>query len=125
MDDDQDITLDSLAAALDDDEGQAEQAPGADDQQAGEQAEGEQPEGEEAAEEEAGQAQAPADDAVVKWQLPNGETIEAPLAELKSGYLRQQDYTQKTQQLADRTIEFDDVSVAAERWAEIQAGDRA
>lgn len=110
MDDDQDITLDSLAAALDDDEGQADQAPGADDQQAGEQAEGEheaqaqegeQPEGEEAAEEEAGQAQAPADDAVVKWQLPNGETIEAPLAELKSGYLRQQDYTQKTQQLAE------------------------
>ena len=32
---------------------------------------------------------------------------------------------EKTQQLADRTIEFDDVSVAAERWAEIQAGDRA
>lgn len=110
MDEDQDITLDSFAAALDDEEGQADKAPGTDDQQAGEQVEGEheaseqdgeQPEGEQAAEEEAGQAQAPADDAVVKWQLPNGETIEAHLAELKSGYLRQQDYTQKTQQLAE------------------------
>lgn len=110
MDDDQDITLDSLAAALNDEEGQADQAPGADEQQAVEQVEGEheageqdgeKPEGEQAAEEDAGQAQAPADDAVVKWELPNGETIEAPLAELKSGYLRQQDYTQKTQQLAE------------------------
>ena len=110
MDDDQNITLDSLAAALDAEEGQVEETPGADDQQAEQQAEGEheaetqegeQPEGEEAAEDEAEQAQAPADDAVVKWQLPNGETIEAPLAELKSGYLRQQDYTQKTQQLAE------------------------
>lgn len=110
MDNDQDITLDSLAAALDAEEGQVEETPGADDQQAEQQVEGEheaetqegeQPEGEEAAEDEAGQAQAPADDAVVKWQLPNGETIEAPLAELKSGYLRQQDYTQKTQQLAE------------------------
>lgn len=107
MDEDQITSIDDLAASLDADEGQAHDAPNADDQQgANDQGEGTHEadlpaEGDEAATEDAGQAQAPADDVVVKWATANGETIEAPLAELKSGYLRQQDYTQKTQQLAD------------------------
>lgn len=97
-------TLDGLAAALDTDEGQA-QAPKAEDNQAAEQGaidhEAGAPEGAAAATEDAGQAQAPADDVVVKWTTSGGEAIEAPLAELKSGYLRQQDYTHKTQALAE------------------------
>lgn len=107
MDEDQITSIDDLAASLDADEGQAHDAPNADDQQgANDQGEGTHEadlpaEGDEAATEDAGQAQAPADDVMVKWATANGETIEAPLAELKSGYLRQQDYTQKTQQLAD------------------------
>ena len=46
-------------------------------------------------------AQAPADDVVVKWETGTGETFEAPLSELKAGYMRSADYTQKTQALAD------------------------
>lgn len=65
-------------------------------------AEGEQPE---AAEEEAsadeGQAQkAPDEELVIKWTTAAGEAHEAPLKELKDGYLRQSDYTQKTQALS-------------------------
>ena len=104
MDEQEITTLDGLAAALDTDEGQA-QAPEAEDTQAAEQDESdheaEAPEGEEAAAEDAGQANAPADDVVVKWTTSSGDEIEAPLAELKSGYLRQQDYTHKTQALAE------------------------
>lgn len=52
--------------------------------------------------EQPGQADtAPADDVVVKWETGTGETFEAPLAELKAGYMRTADYTQKTQALAD------------------------
>jgi hypothetical protein len=107
MDEDQITSVDDLAASLDAEEGQAQDAPNTDDQQvANDQGEGTHEtdlpaEGDEAAAKDAGQAQAPADDVVVKWATASGETIEAPLAELKSGYLRQQDYTQKTQQLAD------------------------
>ena len=105
MENDEITTLDGLAAALDADEGQA-QAPEADGTQAAEQDEStheaEAPEGEEAATDDTGQAPAaPADDVVVKWTTSGGEAIEAPLAELKSGYLRQQDYTHKTQALAE------------------------
>lgn len=110
--DDEITTLDDLAAALDADEGQA-QAPGDDEQQAaqtqgeaGHEAatddEAQAAEAEAAAAAEAGQAPAaPADDVVVSWTTAGGEAIEAPLAELKSGYLRQQDYTHKTQALAE------------------------
>ena len=88
-------------------EGQAPEAPEADApelEQVEESAtestsEGEQPE---AAEEEAGtdegQAQkAPDEGLVIKWTTAAGEAYEAPLKELKDGYLRQADYTQKTQ----------------------------
>jgi hypothetical protein len=53
-----------------------------------------------AAAEDDGQATAPTDDAVIKWSTPNGE-VEASIAELKDGYLRHADYTQKTQTLAE------------------------
>lgn len=105
MDEQEITTLDGLAAALDADEGQA-QAPEADAADAVEQDESTHEadalEGEEAATDDTGQAPAaPADDVVVKWTTSGGEAIEAPLAELKSGYLRQQDYTHKTQALAE------------------------
>lgn len=110
--DDEITTLDDLAAALGEDEGQA-QAPGSEGQPAADgqgEAEHEAAQGDEgqptdpdaAAAAEAGQAPAaPADDVVVSWTTAGGEAIEAPLAELKSGYLRQQDYTHKTQALAE------------------------
>jgi len=51
--------------------------------------------------EQPGQANtAPADDQVVTWQTATGETFEAPISELKAGYMRSADYTQKTQALA-------------------------
>ncbi|WP_272970444.1 hypothetical protein [Comamonas terrigena] len=113
MDDDQISTVDDLAAALDADEGQATGAPDADQQGAGHQNDGdplaygeleaEQAEGDpDAAAQEAGQAtEAPADDLVVKWSAPDGTEIAAPIAELKAGYLRHADYTQKAQQLGE------------------------
>lgn len=110
MDDDQDQspTLEDLANALNGDEGQAQDAPGstegADDSQAEGATEAESDlEGEqEAAADDEGQAtQAPADDAVISWTTAGGEALEAPLSELKAGYLRQSDYTQKTQALAE------------------------
>lgn len=112
MADEQQIdTLDALAAALGEEEGQAENAPddaqpGADDRGDGETPADAQDEAEEAEEsadaatDDDGQAQAPSDDAVIKWNTPGGE-VEASLSELKSGYLRQADYTQKTQQLSE------------------------
>lgn len=38
---------------------------------------------------------------VIKWTTANGESYEATEDELKAGYLRQRDYTQKTQEVAD------------------------
>lgn len=113
MDDDQITTVDDLAAALDASEGQAQEAPDAEQQgatpqnegdpQANAEQEAEQAEGEaDAAAQEAGQAtEAPADDLVVKWKAADGSDIEAPIAELKAGYLRHADYTQKAQQLGE------------------------
>lgn len=73
------------------DEDESEQDEG-DDAQSESEDEAEQP----------GQANtAPADDTVVKWETGTGETFEAPLSELKAGYMRNADYTQKTQALAD------------------------
>ncbi len=111
------ISVEEIAAAvLGEEEGQPEtelessQEAGAEDQESPEQqveseeGDGEAPEGEEAATEDdaAGQPEtAPADDSVVKWTTASGETFEAPIAELKAGYMRQTDYTQKTQSLAD------------------------
>lgn len=41
------------------------------------------------------------DDQVIKWQTANGETYEVPVSELKQGYMRDADYRQKTQTLAE------------------------
>lgn len=109
MDEQSITTLDDLAGALAAADSQPETEQEAEEQ--GEQqeqvetsneaeAEGEESEAE-AAEQEAGQAQAPADDAVIKWETANGEAFEAPISELKAGYMRSADYTQKTQALAE------------------------
>jgi len=89
-------------------EGQADEAPETDateqeqiEETTTESADGEQPEADEEASDEEGQApQAPDEELVIKWKTAAGETYEAPLKELKDGYLRQADYTQKTQQHA-------------------------
>lgn len=57
---------------------------------------------EDAADDKDGQPPAgPADDAVVKWETAQGEEFAVPVAELKNGYMRDADYRQKTQALAD------------------------
>jgi hypothetical protein len=43
----------------------------------------------------------PTDEAVIKWSTGSGESFEVPVAELKNGYMRDADYRQKTQALAD------------------------
>lgn len=40
------------------------------------------------------------DEQVVEWETSSGEKFSAPVAELKAGYMRSQDYTHKTQELA-------------------------
>lgn len=40
------------------------------------------------------------DDKVVAWETASGEKFEVPVAELKNGYMRDQDYRHKTQQFA-------------------------
>lgn len=40
------------------------------------------------------------DDSVISWETAAGEKYDVPVGELKQGYMRGQDYTQKTQQLA-------------------------
>ncbi|SPA24576.1 hypothetical protein CBM2637_A150029 [Cupriavidus taiwanensis] len=40
------------------------------------------------------------DNTVVTWETASGEKFEAPVSELKAGYMRSQDYTHKTQALA-------------------------
>lgn len=112
--------------------GQAPEAPDADGQEPQQieeatpdavEPDGEQsPEGE-AAEEAApedGQADtAPDEEMVIKWKTASGETYEAPLKELKDGYLRQSDYTQKTQQLSQ---ERERVQMAlSEQFQQVQA----
>lgn len=66
---------------------QPEQADGEESQEEAE--EGEQPEQPESL-----------DDTVVAWETASGEKFEAPVSELKAGYMRSQDYTHKTQALA-------------------------
>lgn len=40
------------------------------------------------------------DDKVVSWETASGDKFEVPVAELKNGYMREQDYRHKTQNLA-------------------------
>lgn len=77
--------------------GQPEGEPQNDDQPDPADGEESQEESEEAEEPEAPES---ADDAVISWETASGEKFEVPVAELKQGYMRTQDYTHKTQQLA-------------------------
>lgn len=61
--------------------------------------EGEQPEGEEAEAQEEQPEKPDSSEVFLEWES-NGEKIRVSQEELKNGYLRQQDYTQKTQNLA-------------------------
>lgn len=105
MEDDEITTLDDLATALNEPEGQAQDAPEGEEQQA-EAVEPEATETEESeeeaeeTEEEDEQAQASPEPTVVKLTLDGVET-EVPISEIESGYMRQADYTRKTQQLAE------------------------
>lgn len=80
----------------------AESAEGV--QEAGESDEQEPEEGAEETPE--GEAKAPKDDVTVT--LPDGSAV--PLIELKNGYLRQSDYTRKTQDLANRQAQFEAIT---------------
>ena len=44
---------------------------------------------------------ASSDDRVIKWTTANGEAFEVTERELRDGYMRQQDYTQKAQSIAE------------------------
>ena len=45
------------------------------------------------------------DDTALEWQTKDGSKYTATVAELKNGYLRQSDYTKKTQDLSGRFVE--------------------
>lgn len=104
-------SIDQLAAALggddaqgaDDSQQEAEHAqPDAEAQNGDHQDDGEQEvEQEEHVENEGDQPTAESlDDKVVSWETASGEKFEVPVAELKTGYMRDQDYRHKTQNLA-------------------------
>lgn len=98
-------SIDQLAAALaaedteqDVENAQPESEAQSDDQQ-------EQPELEENQEQPVeGEGDQPAteslDDKVVSWETASGDKFEVPVAELKAGYMREQDYRHKTQNFA-------------------------
>ncbi|RSE91214.1 hypothetical protein [Achromobacter aegrifaciens] len=48
------------------------------------------------------------DDQVVEWETGSGEKFSAPVAELKAGYMRNQDYTHKTQELSRERDSFNE-----------------
>lgn len=48
------------------------------------------------------QADSEPEDRVIKWTTANGDSLEVTESELKSGYLRQQDYTRKTQEVSEQ-----------------------
>lgn len=58
------------------------------------------PETEDGDEEDQPEAESTDDAAIIKWKTAAGEEFEAPISELKAGYMRNQDYTQKAQALA-------------------------
>lgn len=84
---------------------------------------GEEPDSEDDAEQPGQADTAPADDVVVKWQTATGETFEAPLAELKAGYMRSADYTQKTQALAEDRKQAEQALVSKIQEAERYTAD--
>lgn len=103
-------TLEQFASAMAgaDESGQDEGGEGLENGQPEEEPQSEEQPGEaneEESQEETEEAEQPevpesADDTVISWETASGEKFEVPVAELKQGYMRTQDYTQKTQQLA-------------------------
>lgn len=85
------------------DNGQPEGEPQNDDQP-GEA--GEEESQEEAEEGEEQGAPESSDDTVISWETASGEKFEVPVAELKSGYMRDQDYRHKTQALVHERESF-------------------
>lgn len=93
-------------------EGQATDAP-----------EGEQPEGEQSEQPEGDSEQ------IIEWQTANGEAFKVPVKELQNGYLRQQDYTRKAQEVAQERVQAQTeirqqvqiVSALAEHLGEVRA----
>jgi len=63
-------------------------------------AEGQEPETDDGGEEDQPETESTDDSAIIKWKTAAGEEFEAPISELKAGYMRNQDYTQKAQALA-------------------------
>lgn len=99
-------TIDQLAAQLeaaDTPQEDVENAQPEEEAQSDDQQEGSEPQ-EEQAEPVEGEGEQPAteslDDKVVAWETASGEKFELPVAELKNGYMRDQDYRHKTQQFA-------------------------
>lgn len=101
MSDQEITTIDQLAAQLE--QGDENAQPETDAQSDDHQAAGEPEEtSDEAVESEGEQPGDPEslDDKVVSWNTASGDKFEVPVAELKLGYMRDQDYRQKTQNFA-------------------------
>jgi hypothetical protein len=111
----EDFTLESLAATLEaesqvddareDEEAQPETEAETDEpSEEGQEQEPTEHEGAESEEPEEGEGDQPEgeslEDRVIKWKTADGTEYEAPVKELQAGYMRQQDYTQKTQALS-------------------------
>lgn len=66
--------------------------------------------------------QEPADAGKVRFKLPDGTDVEATLDDLSKSYLRQADYTKKTQELATqrKTLEQEAATLRVERTRELQ-----
>lgn len=64
----------------------------------------------------------PANAGKVRFKLPDGTLVEATLDDLSKGYLRQADYTKKTQELATqrKTLEQAAETIRVERTRELQ-----
>lgn len=110
----EDFTLESLAATLaapseeeasTDDNAQPETEAQSDEQESdGQEQETTENEGADPEESEEGEGDQPTEespqDRVVKWKTADGTEYEMPESELRNGYMREQDYRQKTQNLA-------------------------
>jgi len=100
-------SIDQLAAALEADDSQDQQDP--DNAQPDVEAQNDDPNGQAEQEDDQqqpveGEGDQPAteslDDTVVSWETASGEKFDVPVAEMKLGYMREQDYRHKTQTFA-------------------------
>lgn len=108
---------------VDDDE--AEEQPEADDEADGSEARAEAPESDD--EDEAATSSAdsaddePEEDELLEFVHPDGSTVRVTPQEYADGYLRQEDYTRKTQSLAEERRAFQSQRQEWAKWAEQQA----